>query len=103
MQHGTHTAGFTSDPEQEQEPDNQHKWRSNALQKLDGFNAAPDDEHVHSPKEEKAKPRTSWQTRGAGPDDPEHRVNGLTADPGLDAEPPASHPCPQTRGHGPPA
>jgi len=97
LEHGTHTTGFARHPEQEQQPDNQHEWCADALEKLDGFDPAPNDKHIHRPEEKKANPRARWQARGARPDDSQHRVNGLTADPRLDTEPAASHESSQNR------
>src|SRR5215471_12583780 len=73
------------------------EWGADDLEKLDGFDPAPNDKHIHRPEEKKANPRARWQARGARPDDSQHRVNGLTADPRLDTEPAASHESSQNR------
>ena len=55
------------------------------------FDAAEDDENVEGPESEEANPDTVGRLSDGGPEDLEHGVDGLAADPGLDAEPSAGH------------
>lgn len=94
-----HTAGLARDPEKKKQADEEHEGRADAFEELDGFNAAPDDEHVDGPKKEEAEPGAAGKICGGGPNDAEHGVNGLAADPGLNAEPAASDQGSKNRGN----
>src|ERR1700689_1523221 len=85
-QHRTETAGLPRDPEQQQYADCQHEWRADAFKKFDGLDTSPDHGHVQRPKTEKTDP---LKISRAGPNDFQHRVDGLAADPGLNSEPTA--------------
>src|SRR5258707_4612057 len=95
VQHRTKSASFASDPKEQEQSDHQHERRANSFQKLDGFDSAPHDHHVDRPKQEKTDPAAAWKTRGAWPQNSQHRKNRLPAYPGLDAKPAASHQRPQ--------
>src|SRR5450432_3252121 len=85
-EHRTHAAGFARDPKQKQDAHGQHKWRADAFKNLDGLDTAPDHGHVQRPESQKAYP---LKIGCAGPDDLEHGINRLTADPGLNTKPAA--------------
>jgi hypothetical protein len=67
-QHRSQAAGFAGDPPEQQQADRQHKGRSDALQDLDGFDAAPDHRDVQQPEREEAEPLAAGGLRGAGPE-----------------------------------
>ena len=51
----THAARFARNPKKKDQPDNKHKRSAHTLEELDGFNAAPYNEHVDAPKKEEAE------------------------------------------------
>ena len=61
------------------------------MQESDGFDAAPDDDHIQKPEAEEAGPERPIDLCDGWPDDDEHGVDGLAADPGLNAEPAAGN------------
>src|SRR5580704_2183572 len=91
MKNRTHAARFTRNPKKKDKPDDQHKRSAETFEELDRFNAAPDDEHVGTPKKEEAERRAARKICRARPSNAQHRVDGLAADPGLDAKPAAGH------------
>ena len=91
LEHRSEAAGLPGDPPQQQQPDAQHERRADAFQKLDGLDAAQDHRDVERPEREEADPDAAGHVNRARPQNPEHGVDGLAADPGLDAEPPARH------------
>ena len=90
-QHRAEAAGLAGDPPQQQQADSQHERRADAFQKFDGLDAAPDHDDVQRPEGEEADPDAARQRRRARPQDLQHGVDGLAADPGLNAEPSAGH------------
>src|SRR5437667_12346761 len=69
------------------------------FQYLDRFDAAPDDEHVQRPESEEADPHARGRSLGGRPENLKHGEDGLSSDPGLNAEPSASYQGAQNRRH----
>src|SRR6267142_1774816 len=97
MQHGTKATSFPRNPSQQQEPDNQHERRANPLQKLDSLDALPNHKHIDRPEKEKTNPMRTRKITSSRPNDSQHRIDGLSPDPRLNAEPPARHKSAQHR------
>ncbi len=89
VEDGAESARFAGDPEKKKQADKKHEGRADAFEEFDGFDAAPDDEHVDGPEKEKAQPIAAGNCCGPGPDDAQHGIDGGAADPGLNAEPAA--------------
>jgi len=81
------------------EPDEQQKWGGDSLEEANGFDPAQNDQNVEEPEEEKADCRAVVKTRPRGSEGYNHGVDGLAADPSLDAEPAASDEGAQDRGN----
>ncbi len=96
-EHGSEAARLDPHPDQQQRGHHEHEWRAERLQVANGFDSAPHHHHVQQPEQQKAGPQNPADARQRRPDDNQHRVNRLTADPRLDAEPAAGHDGPQDR------
>ena len=90
-EHGAEAAGFVGHEAEQHQRHDEQKGRGKALQVADGFHAAPDHGHVQQPEAEEADPQNEGHRRRGWPQHVEHRVDGLAADPGLDAKPAAGH------------
>src|SRR3989440_1409041 len=88
-EHGAEAARFRACPQEKGKSDEQQERCGNALQKANGFNAAQNHQHIQKPEKEKAECRARMKIRPAGSQGHDHGVDGLAADPGLNAEPAA--------------
>src|SRR5882757_5131429 len=90
-QHRPEAAGFSRDPKQQQQTNGEHERRADAFKKFDGLDSFPDHENIQRPKSEEADPDAALDVLRRGPEDLEHGIDCLSADPRLDSEPTASH------------
>src|SRR5580700_12167464 len=99
MQHRPKTASLTRNPTEQQKPNNQHEGSADPLEKLDGLNSLPNHKHVDGPEKEEAHPMSARKVPRSRPHNAKHRIDCLSSDPRLDAEPSARHQCPKHRRH----
>src|SRR5204862_7191910 len=103
-EHRTEATGLAPRPPQQQQSEREEQRRFDVQQKTDGINAAVNDPHVDAPEKEETEKLPAVDAkpvRGRGRVQIKNRdadfVTGIAANPGLVAEPAATHQRPDGR------
>src|SRR6266851_452358 len=98
-EHGAEAAGFLPRPKKQRKTDKEQERGGDALQEANGLDAAKNHKHVEEPEKNKADRRAGMKIGPAGRESDDHGVDGLAADPGLNAKPAAGDEGAQNRRH----